>query len=62
MTVSILVNAVDGPVEGWLDGVVQILDRFAKAGPLQRLSPIGVDDGGTPGALWTWCRLVKWFF
>ncbi len=33
ITVSILVNAVDGPADGWIDGVVQILDRFAKAGP-----------------------------
>lgn len=32
MTVSVLINAVDGPAEGWVDGVVHILDHFAKAG------------------------------
>ena len=32
-TVSILLNAVDGPADEWVDGVVHSLDRFAKAGP-----------------------------
>lgn len=32
MTVSILLNAVDGPAEDLVDGVIQIIDRFAKAG------------------------------
>nr|WP_321984345.1 serine hydrolase domain-containing protein [uncultured Lichenicoccus sp.] len=34
VTICVLVNAVDGPAEAWVDGVVQILDRFEKAGPL----------------------------
>jgi D-alanyl-D-alanine carboxypeptidase len=32
-TVSIILNAVDGPADDWVDGVVHSLDRFAKAGP-----------------------------
>lgn len=32
VTVSILLNSVDGPAEDWVDGVIQILDRFSKAG------------------------------
>ena len=35
MTVSLVLNAVDGSASSWMEGVVHILDRFAKAGPPQ---------------------------
>ena len=33
LSVSLIVNAIDGPANAWVDGVLHILDRFAKAGP-----------------------------
>ena len=33
LTVSVLVNAVDGPASDWAAGVLHILRRYAKAGP-----------------------------
>ncbi|WP_428395435.1 serine hydrolase domain-containing protein [Lichenicoccus sp.] len=33
LSVALVINAIDGPANGWVDGVLHILDRFAKAGP-----------------------------
>ena len=33
LSVSLIINAIDGPANAWIDGVLHILDRFAKAGP-----------------------------
>ena len=35
ITASIILNSVDGPASAWMEGVLHILDRFAKAGAPQ---------------------------
>src|SRR6202012_3434803 len=55
LTVSILTNAVDGPAQGLGDGIVRILQAFAKHG-----APTDKTAGWTGRwwSLWTACDLV----
>jgi CubicO group peptidase (beta-lactamase class C family) len=55
LTISILTNAADGPAQGWGDGVVQLLQGFAKHGaPSDRAA----DWSGRWWSLWSAVDLV----
>jgi CubicO group peptidase (beta-lactamase class C family) len=55
LTVSILTNAVDGPAQGWGDGIVRILQEFARHGaPTDKVA----DWTGRWWSLWSAFDLV----